>query len=130
MRGFGPGPEKPGAPKPTGGSFLEWRNVQLIPTTPKLVLPEGERVPALWRVKGGDPWQFARETDSALVQVLARETGNRSASDYEKFLFYRGLGTFEMPLEVRSDGVARDVRLTLTNRGPQPIRSVFAVKVA
>jgi len=45
----------------------------------------------------------ARETDASLVRVW-----NRSAAleeyQYEKFLFYRGVGTFDLPLKATLDG--------------------------
>jgi len=43
----------------------------------------------------------ARETDSAPVQVCAT---NGKPAQQEKFLFYRGVGTFDLPLSVKLDG--------------------------
>jgi hypothetical protein len=43
----------------------------------------------------------ARETDSAPVQVCS--TDGKPAQQ-EKFLFYRGVGTFDLPLSVKLDG--------------------------
>src|SRR5262249_24872229 len=48
---------------------------------------------------------------------------------YEKFLFYRGLGSFELPLEVRSAGADDRLRLALRNRGEQPMRGLFLIWV-
>ncbi len=41
----------------------------------------------------------ARETDAALVQVL-----NGEQTEHEKFLFYRGVGNFDLPLSARLEG--------------------------
>jgi hypothetical protein len=53
----------------------------------------------------------------------------RPEHEVEKFLFYRGLGEFDLPLSIVSAGTADDVRLTLRNRGPEPLTAVFAVRV-
>jgi hypothetical protein len=50
----------------------------------------------------------ARETDSALLQVCS--TDGKPAQQ-EKFLFYRGVGTFDLPLSAK----LVDARLVLTN---------------
>ena len=43
----------------------------------------------------------ARETDAAPVQVCG---ANGKPTQQEKFLFYRGVGTFDIPLSVKLDG--------------------------
>jgi len=43
----------------------------------------------------------ARETDAAPVQVCAT---NGKPAQQEKFLFYRGVGTFDLPLSVKLEG--------------------------
>ena len=43
----------------------------------------------------------ARETDAAPVQVCST---NGKATQQEKFLFYRGVGTFDLPISVKLDG--------------------------
>jgi hypothetical protein len=56
----------------------------------------------------------ARETDSAPVQVCGVD--NKPAQQ-EKFLFYRGVGTFALPVSVRLEGD----KVNLKNLGPEPI---------
>ncbi len=56
----------------------------------------------------------ARETDAAAVQVCG--TGGRPAEE-EKFLFYRGVGNFALPLSVKLSNNL----LTLLNTGEDPI---------
>ena len=60
----------------------------------------------------------ARETDAAPLQVCG--TANKPA-EQEKFLFYRGVGSFELPLTVRLDGN----QLLLTNVQKEPIAKVL-----
>jgi hypothetical protein len=50
----------------------------------------------------------ARETDSALIQVCSTDS---KPAQQEKFLFYRGVGTFDLPLSVKLAGD----RVMLTN---------------
>lgn len=56
----------------------------------------------------------ARETDAAPVQVCA--TAGKAA-EQEKFLFYRGVGTFDLPLNVKLEGN----QIELKNSGEDPI---------
>lgn len=59
----------------------------------------------------------ARETDAAPVQVCST---NGHATQQEKFLFYRGVGTFDLPLAVKLDGD----NVVLTNLGKDQIASL------
>jgi hypothetical protein len=83
----------------TTGS-IEWPEVNIRPAAAPELPNEGN----------GSHYYAARETDASIVQV-----GNQS----EKFLFYRGLASFPVPLSVRSlaDGTF-DIRNT---GGPQEI---------
>jgi hypothetical protein len=95
--------------------------------------------PKLPKIGPEQIWRFARETDSALVQVQTRQReplpggGAQIKRQYqcEKFLFYRGLGTFTLPLEIRSnDGPTKaGLVLRLRNTHDQPLRGLFAVSV-
>lgn len=58
----------------------------------------------------------ARETDAAPVSVRTA-TGQRQ---YEKFLFYRGVGSFDLPLLARVDGA----RVRVQSTGTNPIANV------
>ena len=110
-------------------SFLEWRKITVIP---QAVAQRGQEPPA---VAKESTWRFARETDSALVKIHTwhRVNGNaeiKETDQYEKFLFYRGLGTFTFPLRVRSsDGSGGATTLLLENHGNLPLRNLFAVQV-
>jgi hypothetical protein len=77
-----------------------------------------------------DHYARARETDSDLVYVeRAVDPKHPQAPQggfFEKFLFYRGVGNFELPLRLSTDG---DDRFELRNLGPDVIRSLFLVTV-
>jgi hypothetical protein len=125
VRSFGPRPDAK-TDKARAGSFLHWRHVELIP--PSAASASGA-VPTLWRVQPGDPWRFARETDAAFVKLYSRTPQAWSDYDYEKFLFYRGLGTFDPSLQVVSQANCQDARLLLQNRSPDPLRGLFAIYI-
>ena len=48
----------------------------------------------------GRPLWRARETDSAIVETVNNDGG----SHFEKFLFYRGIGNFELPIKLAALG--------------------------
>lgn len=63
-------------------------------------------------------WSYARDVDANPVQIAKGET--------ERFLFYRGLGDFDLPVTVQS-GDGRHV--ALTNGYAQPVGRVFVLNV-
>jgi hypothetical protein len=125
---FGPPTSTP-ARLVSPASFLDWGKVELFPDTPAFV---GVNKP-VHGVRAGaaadSTWRFARETDSALVRVTKAGAPVPAGGDVEKFLFYRGLGEFDLPLSVVSGGTTDDVILSLRNRGPDALTSMFAVRV-
>ena len=87
-------------------------------------------VPALKPVGPEQTWRFARQTDAALVRKTTYNAKGKLEFQFEKFLFYRGLGTFLPPLEVCARQDERSgLALTLRNRGPSPLQALFAVQV-
>jgi hypothetical protein len=60
----------------------------------------------------------ARETDSAPVQVCSTDG---KPTQQEKFLFYRGVGTFDLPLSVKLDGD----KLLLKNFSPNKLERLI-----
>jgi hypothetical protein len=118
-------------------SELDWGTVHLIPqdklrtevADPAVAEEVRKRLlDALIPPAFGDHYGFARETDSALVQVqLPPNKKHPSAPQghfFEKFLFYRGIGNFELPISVQALG---NGRFEVRNNGPEPIRSLFLV---
>ena len=63
-----------------------------------------------------DVWAPSRLVDAAPVAV---------GEEQERFIFYRGLGRFEVPFEVTSVGTT----MTVTNRGEEEIPAVFLLHV-
>jgi hypothetical protein len=113
------------------GSFLDWGKVELTPDpSVTLVGPPAPGSP-LRLVDRDSTWRFARETDAAYVRIGERHQTPyvRPGGETEKFLFYRGLGEFALPLEVRSFEGRCSVNLTLHNRSRDTLRGIFAVQV-
>ncbi len=74
-------------------SFLQW-DIELLPDAQTPV-----EVP--W-VPEEEPWDLARQVDAAWVRTLERPPGRMGPVEAERYLFYRGLGTFELPLTLRT----------------------------
>ncbi|CAN5378698.1 hypothetical protein BH10PLA2_BH10PLA2_28570 [soil metagenome] len=124
VRNYGPNPSQPRTTPEKG--FIEWRNVQLLPqeNTDRLVAPVGDN----------QSWRFARETDAALLKVtgFVSKDGKKNfekRDQYEKFLFYRGLGGFNMPLSVRAEKAQEGNSLHLKNSSAQPLTGIIAVHI-
>jgi len=101
-------------------SFLTWE-IDLIPRdqpAPEDIYPVAE----------DDPWGFAREVDAAYVQTVPRgRFSNRlGPTEAENYIFYRGLGTFELPLRVRAGAGGEGA---LENGGPEALPAVFALQI-
>lgn len=65
---------------------------------------------------------FARETDSNMLEVADAQ----GQPHYEKFLFYRGVADFSLPLRLEA---MPGRRFRVTNDGPDAIESLFLVMV-
>ncbi len=96
-------------------SFLEWE-------IDVLAKGEGEG-PA---VPKDDPWAFARIADSNYVRTVERKSPRMGPTETEKFLFYRGLGTFTIPIKVTFGAGSK---VTIENGGDEPIRHLFLLHV-
>ncbi len=121
-------------------SSLDWGQLWLIPeeqlrpalADAKLADRLRDRVAEalLPETSGDDHYAYARQTDSALVYAPRPGDPEKPAvprGDYfEKFLFYRGVGNFELPLQLQALG---DERYRLVNSGDQRISSLFLVTV-
>lgn len=94
---------------------LHWRQVQILPPSADLA--------ALPKDGSGSHYYAARETDASLVRTT---TGKRSET--EKFLFYRGVGSFVAPLTVKPVGDDA-AQVSLTNTGPEELANLFVYKV-
>lgn len=77
--------------------------------------------PALADERGTGRYFAARETDAAVVRTSGQEK-----SEVEKFLFYRGVGDFQMPFVVRAHG---DGKFTVKNTGSHGVPAYVLVGV-
>src|ERR1035441_7531335 len=98
-----PGPQV-GLP-PVGRGHIEWNPLTITP---------GEK-PALPRGAGASHYYAARNTDSDPVRI---------GQDEEKFLFYRGIANFEVPLSARVTG-ANSVELRTASDEPMALAVLF-----
>ena len=88
------------------------------------VLASNAKTTALLKDERGSHYFAARETDANLVQ----SPQPNSTTETEKFLFYRGVGTFQAPLKVTSDGPDA-ATLHLANTGAEPLGGLFVYEV-
>jgi hypothetical protein len=82
---------------------IEWRNIKVQPNT----------APALPVESSASRYYAARGTDAAPIAV---------GDQHEKFLFYRGVGRFPVPLSAR---VSADGKIVVDNRGHDPVPNVI-----
>ncbi len=74
----------------------------------------------------GSHYYAARATDANLLRVTAHGTHGDNA-EFEKFLFYRGVGDFTAPLTVTQS--ADGDSFTLQNTGKEPLGNLFLYAV-
>jgi hypothetical protein len=106
---------------------LSWKNFKLLP---------GAHVSLPREAKRDNHYYAARETDAAPLEVAVNAEASEAAGDerpvstdkeYEKFLFYRGLGNFDVPLQVSTS--PRCGNLLAKNTHKEPMAGVFLVSV-
>lgn len=108
-------------------SYLDWGRVRLLPQAAFETIEHRNDDGSIWKpslpkVEGDNHYAYARETDSAVVEFTHQWFGKY----YEKFLFYRGLGSFSLPIELRALGGGQ---FRIANSGQEAIRSLFLVNV-
>jgi hypothetical protein len=81
---------------------IEWRDIRISPGG-QSEFPTG----------GYSHYYAAREIDAAPLEV---------GSQKEKFLFYRGVGTFPLPIAAKA---MQDGRILVTNRGNDPVNGLI-----
>ncbi len=87
------------SPQRRSNNLIQWQDVKISP----------EVTPDFPTERGASHYYAARETDAAALQVK---------SEREKFLFYRGIGTFPLPVSARFE---QDGRLVVRNVGGTPV---------
>ena len=119
-----------------GDSSLDWGTVDLIPVD-QLVADESDP-DRKRRIQSGiverllphgpneQHYAEARATDSALVHFRGKSGMYSAEQDFfEKFLFYRGVGKFQLPVSARFQKSG----IVMNNDGSLPIRSAILVRV-
>lgn len=113
-----------GAPKLQDG-LLDWGSLY--------ILPKGVGTESMPAVAAGDPWSHARNVDANMIRNCHTGVLNQRAdgkfegvSEYERFLFYRGLGDFELPLSAWIDG---DQTLILKNSARNALDGIFLLNI-
>ena len=96
-------------------STLAWDGIEVRPGE-SLKLPREEKE---------SRYYAARETDAAPLRISCYKDGGL-ATEQEKFLFYRGVGDFDMPLRVRASG---GDRFTVDWEGKRPAGVMLLVQV-
>jgi hypothetical protein len=104
--------------------------------TPPSVVPAEARdrsskaagaLPTLPATGDGALWNFAREVDAAFVKTTDG-TREPARAEYERFLFYRGLGQARLPLHARADG-GGTLSLEREPRLADGVRHIFVLRV-
>jgi len=120
-----------GLPNAQGGAagkaFLDWDKVRLLPADDfakvRVRGANNQPVPA---TLPNSPEKYhygrARETDSAIVETVDANRG----SHFEKFLFYRGLGNFELPIKLVARG---GDRFEITNTDADASGALLLVRI-
>lgn len=98
----------PQASRPPVNS-LRWDNLK--------IMKQGDG--SLSLLPGAGRYFVARETDASLLQASEKK-------ENEKFLFYRGVGDFQMPFTVRADGKGA---FTFKNNSQDAVPGFFLVRV-
>lgn len=114
-------PGKPAAPY-TRQFLIEWNRVKVLARdTREMSLAALIRDP---RPRRGDHYYVARETDANFLRVASLNA--RTPIEFERDLFYRGLGYFQAPLSVAADSSGL---LSLTAREAEQISGMFLIEI-
>ena len=102
-----------GSPPELRRGRIRW-NAQVIPPA---------EAPPLPAASADALWNFARQVDSAFVRTFDQTRGGNTPQ-YERFLFYRGLGSARLPLRFEPGAGS----LTSEAAGPE-LRHLFVLRV-
>lgn len=99
-------------------SRVRWANVQILPG-------QGQSAAPFLFDKSGSHYFAARDTDADSIQISSLSATN-PLPEQEKFLFYRGAGSFATPLLTT---MSDDGMLKLSNTGKRPLNHLFVLNV-
>jgi hypothetical protein len=106
--------------KEASRSLIEWKGVHILPRDTTEI-----SVGKLIREKSGDHYYEAREVDANFVRVPSPHES--TGAEYERDLFYRGIGFFQAPLTVRTSGDGQSVQCS--TKGSEPMTDLFVLTV-
>jgi hypothetical protein len=95
---------------------LVWQDVKVLPHEEVQLLSERKR----------SRYYAARETDATPLRTTFQNDEGKKGTEEEKFLFYRGVGTFELPLTVRAHP---DGKFDVAWRGKEPLDDLILLRV-
>jgi hypothetical protein len=98
-------------------SRARWTGIEILPASET-------RDAARWLLqdRSGSHYFAARDTDSACIRADAAGS-TYSGLEHEKFIFYRGVGSFATPLRVTMEGNA----VTIANTGTESLEHLFVL---
>jgi hypothetical protein len=100
-------------------SFLEW-DLDVLPLG-------AERPSQVPEAAADDPWTLAREVEASWLVTRPRQAPERLGPvEAERYLFYRGLGTFSLPFGAFAEA---DGARVFTNRGAHAVAQVVMLEV-
>jgi hypothetical protein len=100
-------------------SRVRWANVKVLPSK-----EEADMSQLVTMEKWSSHYFAARETDADILRINSFSPTN--PPEHEKFLFYRGVGSFPTPLSAK---MQNDEILTLANFGKEALKHLFVLEV-
>ena len=114
----GPGLEQSGAPLNPSNGHITWY-AEVIPDLKK------DTTPTLPQTAPDSLWNYARQVDAAYVRTTNNLKG-QGKNEYERFLFYRGLGQASLPLTFTN---ASGGTVSLSAEQPVTLSHLFVLRV-
>ncbi|MFN0205696.1 MAG: hypothetical protein ACKVS6_05225 [Planctomycetota bacterium] len=93
------------------------------------ILPAGTGEKDAPPVDANDSWRFARETDANYIRMCStswEDAAKNSHDESERFLFYRGLGKFDLPIVAK---FLDNGELNIKNSGNDELRDLVLLRV-
>ena len=103
-------------------SVIEWKGLKILPRDTKEM--SAAKLIRDAKDQGENHYYAARETDANFVRM---DSPHAAAPEYERDLFYRGLGNFQAPLTLKLD--ADENRLRLSTTDARPLTDLFVLTI-
>ena len=106
--------------KESSRSLIAWKGINILPRD-TTEISAGKLV----REKSGNHYYEAREVDANFVRVPSPHESN--GAEYERDLFYRGVGFFQAPLTVRTSSDGQSLHCSTKSSEPMTDLFVFTI---